>query len=238
MGKHRKKSKRKQEKAGSNSRQRPSAQASDQSNPVDSIKDNSIAEPEPAMTSHGDLAVCESHVDYRPAERFDSVLQRFTEGLRVVRSVIGRDRRKLKITQACLDAIMADLAGSPFVSEQGGMLIGPDDTQDLITHYVKDRNGHSTTASFTIDHVTMNEEIRRVRPARLICVGFVHSHPDGISSPSGGDLAFLRRLFDIPSNRTSSNSCLFPIVCQQTFYPYVVDFHHHESVFPADLQII
>ena len=118
----------------------------------------------------------------------------------------------MKMTQAAYAAVMSDLASEPFRRELGGLLLGPDDAQDLVTRYVKDDTGLSTYATFTIGHERLNQVLRRVRPAKQTCVGIVHSHPDGICRPSGGDLAFLSRIFASPVNGNGSHSFLFPIV--------------------------
>jgi len=144
----------------------------------------------------------------------------------------------MKMTQACYENVMKDLARQRFTREQGGMLIGPDDSNDIVTHYVKDEFGHSTTASFTIDHETLNRAINRVRPAKMICVGLIHSHPDGIARPSGGDIAFLQRLFHSPRNHQGSPGFLFPIVCQQKLHPFIVDARNPERILPAQLVLI
>ena len=104
---------------------------------------------------------------------------------------------------------------------RGGILLGPEDTQDLVIRYVKDTHGDSRPASFTIDENYLNREIKKVREAGLSCVGIIHSHPPGCTRPSYGDLEFLRRIFGNPKN--GGGWFLFPIVCGQQLYPYLIN---------------
>ncbi|MCA9075283.1 MAG: Mov34/MPN/PAD-1 family protein [Planctomycetaceae bacterium] len=147
-------------------------------------------------------------------------------------------RPVMKMTQAAYEAVMEDLAGQPFEREQGGMFLGPDDAQHLVTRYVKDEHGLSTAGSFTIDHEVLNGVIQHVRPAHLTCVGLVHSHPNGICRPSGGDLHFLHRIFSSPKNGNGSHSFLFPIVCNRQLHPFIVDTRDVRRMLPAELQLV
>lgn len=146
-------------------------------------------------------------------------------------------RPVIKMTQPTYVAVMSDLARKPFRTELGGILLGPIDAQDVVVRYLKDHRGDATPASFTIDHNGLTTAIRNSKPAGLTCVGIVHSHPNGICRPSGGDLAFLDRIFANPKN--SDCGCFFfPIVCNGTLYPFVVDTTDVRRVLTAEVVLI
>lgn len=159
-----------------------------------------------------------------------------TSGNKVASDVTSKP--VLKITQAAYAAILEDLAGQPFQQEQGGILLGPEDAQDLVVRYVKDEHGEATFASFTIDVDSLNAAIRKVRPAGLTCVGIVHSHPDGFSRPSGGDIQFLERIFAHPKNGGGNGYFLFPIVMDGKLHPYVIDTSDVQRVLVAELVLV
>lgn len=147
-------------------------------------------------------------------------------------------RPVMKMTQAAYSLVMSDLSSDRFYEEEGGILFGPSDTQDLVTHYVKDRHGRSSAASFTVDHKTLNKSIKHRKPASLSCIGIIHSHPHGITRPSGGDIAYLSQLFSDTRNQSGQPYFLFPIVCGRTLYPYVVDTRNPRRILFAELVLI
>ncbi|MEZ5942899.1 MAG: Mov34/MPN/PAD-1 family protein [Planctomycetaceae bacterium] len=140
------------------------------------------------------------------------------------------------ITQGAYTAIMRDLASRPFQREQGGILLGPNDTPDLVTHYVKDEWGTGRTTSFTISPDHLNRIIDSVRSANITCVGLVHSHPPGICQASHGDMQFLHRIFSNPKN--GGGRFLFPIVCNGKLHPYIVDTSDVSRIVTADLLLV
>jgi proteasome lid subunit RPN8/RPN11 len=145
---------------------------------------------------------------------------------------------KVIMTNATYEAVMKDLSRKPFRREQGGILVGPIDGQNIAIRYVKDENGRGTYASFTIDFEGLNKEIREVRREGLICVGIIHSHPDGICHPSGGDILFLRRLFANPKNGGGNGYFIFPIVAGGELHPYLIDTDNGCRVVPTELLIV
>lgn len=138
----------------------------------------------------------------------------------------------MKITQAALrQTIEYLLSGEP---ELAGILLGPADDDLLITHFVPDHTGHSTPASFELGTVELNGVLKRMKPAGINCKGIAHSHPAGISSPSHGDLIYLQRVFDLPSNAEAAQFYM-PIVCGGRLYPYV---YAQGRVWRADLVLV
>jgi proteasome lid subunit RPN8/RPN11 len=138
----------------------------------------------------------------------------------------------MKITQAALRQLMEYLLSRE--PELAGLLLGPADDDSLITHFVPDRTGHGTSASFELGTVELNDVLKRMKPAGINCKGIAHSHPAGITSPSHGDLIYLRRTFDLPTNAAAAQFYM-PIVCGGRLYPYV---YAQGRVWRADLVLI
>ncbi len=145
-------------------------------------------------------------------------------------------RPVMKFTHAAYNNVMRDLAGGTFQCEQGGILLGPCDTEDLVIRYVKDSQGDSRPASFTIDAEYLNGQLRKVKDAGLTGVGIIHSHPPGCTRPSYGDLEFLHQIFRNPNNR--GGLFLFPIVSGRQLYPFVVDTTDVRRVQLAELVLV
>ena len=104
----------------------------------------------------------------------------------------------------------------------------------MISHFVPDEDGEGTPGSFHLNAAELNHVLQSVKPARLDLKGFVHSHPPGVVQPSAGDVAYLRRLFDLPANATA-HQCFMPIVCAGRFYPWV---YAHGRLWLAELILI
>lgn len=137
----------------------------------------------------------------------------------------------MKITQPALFAMMQYLLGQK--PEAAGILLGPDDDDILITHFVPDRTGDGTAVSFSLGQIELNRTLKRVRPAKIDCRGIGHSHPRGIPSPSQGDLAYLRRLF--AANGSPTSPFFMPIVCGSRLYPHV---YVRGAIQPALLEVV
>jgi proteasome lid subunit RPN8/RPN11 len=138
----------------------------------------------------------------------------------------------MKITQPALRNLLNYLlAHEP---ETAGLLLGPDDDDALVTHFVPDRTGRGTAASFELNATELNGVLKRMKPAGINCKGIAHSHPAGIASPSQGDLIYLRRLFGLPSNADAAQFYM-PIVCGGRLYPYV---YFQGRVWRAELVLI
>ena len=123
------------------------------------------------------------------------------------------------ITQAVYAQATADLDSCE--PEAAGILLGPQNAEPLATHWVLDRSGRSTGVSFTLNVESLNEVLRHHRQCDLTCVGIIHSHPRGMTTPSLGDLAYLEELFFGRANE-ELDRFLFPIFCDGRFYPYIV----------------
>ncbi|QDV48501.1 hypothetical protein [Gimesia fumaroli] len=131
----------------------------------------------------------------------------------------------LKMTQSAYREIMDDLVELPFRREKAGMLLGPSEEDDLVTHYIPDKNGRATYSSFTLDAASLNKTLRKYKGVALNCKGVVHVHPPGVLQPSLGDLVYVAQLFANPKNKEATQVML-PIICNGRLYPYLI---HAES---------
>lgn len=129
-------------------------------------------------------------------------------------------RPVLRLTYSAFDSIMQDLTKRPFRRERAGILLGPSEDDDLVTHYERDHSGKGTPVSFTLNAVALNQVLLRYKRARMTCLGFAHAHPDGVTKLSGGDLAYVQKLFANPKNNLFHVH--MPVVCNGRMHPYVV----------------
>jgi proteasome lid subunit RPN8/RPN11 len=126
----------------------------------------------------------------------------------------------MRITQEAFLKLMWSLGREAFHREEAGLLVGPTD-RDLITDFVEDQHGQATAASFTLNGRRLTRIVRQLKLRGLEVKGIAHSHPDGVIRPSHGDLRYLNRLFNNPKN-DGAEQIVFPIVCRQRLWPYVV----------------
>ena len=141
----------------------------------------------------------------------------------------------LKMTQSAFLECMHELTSRR--PESGGMLLGPVDDDDLVSVYIHDKNGKATAASFTIDEVRLNVILHRFRERGLNCKGLIHSHPAGVTSPSGGDLAYVRKVFANDNNQAAGQFFL-PIICGDRMYPYLVRQDAPHRILTAQLRLV
>ena len=120
--------------------------------------------------------------------------------------------------------------------ECAGMLLGPSDS-DIVTHCVADEHGRATTASFTLDAAWLNRVLREFQRCGINAKGLIHSHPAGVTRPSGGDLRYVARSLGNPKNKDCSEFFL-PIVCDRRLYPYVVTREEPGRVLRAELVLL
>ncbi len=125
----------------------------------------------------------------------------------------------LPITATAHGALLRALMSRP--AEAGGILLGPRGG-DVITEFVFDAGARCTSSRYEPDHEALNRQMRDLWwPAGLNCIGFCHSHPDGVGRLSSGDLVYIQRIFHaMPKLRWFAA----PIVLPQQFRinPFVV----------------
>jgi proteasome lid subunit RPN8/RPN11 len=133
-----------------------------------------------------------------------------------------------KVTDAVYMHVLRELAYAP--PERMGVLLGPKDHDRLLTHFIADPTGNSTSASFTIDRERLQPLLDPYFACGLDIKGYVHSHPSGCTRPSAGDLAYLRGLFARAGN-SKTTEFFFPIVCDSKLHPYAYLKHRDDDEF-------
>jgi hypothetical protein len=155
-------------------------------------------------------------------------------------------------------ALLADLAGLPAmfitagayrdtldflthpdhgICEAGGMLVGPKDHAELITHFIPDRDAQTTAASYSPNVAWLNATLKQFLACGMDAKGLAHRHPSGCSRPSYGDLLHVHSTFGRAKN-SGARQFFLPIVCDGRLYPYLVTRDEPERVQIATLIII
>src|SRR5204863_9364726 len=99
---------------------------------------------------------------------------------------------KLQLSSAVYEQIR-DTIGSK-KAEQGGIL-GVKEERSIVEHLYFDASADATNGTYSPDHTTPNNLLKTQGwPEEIEFVGFVHSHPQYIKHPSGGDLAYARTI--------------------------------------------
>ena len=78
--------------------------------------------------------------------------------------------------------------------EQGGILGSSDGIH--IDHYYFDKTADRTSASYTMDAKALNEVIHEWNDNGIQLVGIIHSHPQGCTKPSYGDMETARHIIE------------------------------------------
>ena len=78
--------------------------------------------------------------------------------------------------------------------EQGGILGSSDGIH--IDHYYFDKTADRTSASYTMDAKALNEVIHGWNDNGIQLVGIIHSHPQGCTKPSFGDMETARHIIE------------------------------------------
>lgn len=106
--------------------------------------------------------------------------------------------------------------------EQGGIILGPVDTDHVITDFYYDKGGSCTGSTYSPDHIELSRKMREEWiPSGIDMSGFCHSHPGGYDRLSRGDLIYIQRLLEA-NPEMSMFVCPIVIPEQFRFIPYVV----------------
>lgn len=80
-------------------------------------------------------------------------------------------------------------------AESGGLLFGKLDDY-VVRKFVYDKDARVTGGSYTFNTKFLNPEIKRLwDDEKLACIGFIHSHPWGMKTPSYMDMRYFHNMF-------------------------------------------
>lgn len=97
-------------------------------------------------------------------------------------------------TEEVHDTIRATIGTLP--AETGGIL-GGSRAHNVVTHFRLDTGSNRTQATYSPDVASMNRILRdHWNPQGIDFMGFVHSHPGQLGSPSGGDRQYAQRILE------------------------------------------
>jgi len=101
----------------------------------------------------------------------------------------------LKMNSRVYWEILSTIGSRP--AETGGILLGPMDSND-ITNFYFDKSARCSEGTYSPDIVTLNKKLEEEwEPSRINFKGFAHSHPQGYSGLSSGDMSYIQRLLKI-----------------------------------------
>lgn len=104
--------------------------------------------------------------------------------------------------------------------EAACLLLGPK-KDTAITHILPDETGQATVVSFTLDAQTLNRRVKPFLAADLDIKGVWHLHPCGVTSLSGGDIAYAGKLFLNPKN-AALDRLVMPLTVDGRFHGFVL----------------
>jgi hypothetical protein len=124
--------------------------------------------------------------------RFSSMKRRLRRTRKIGTLQIGTP--VLKISWETLQR-MSDTIGTKR-AETGGAFGGLE-TDRVATNYLFDETSRNSAVTYTPDHVSLKQVFKTEwKPNGIRLLGFVHSHPGTMSTPSGGDEAYARRILE------------------------------------------
>lgn len=152
---------------------------------------------------------------------------------------------EMKFYRRAYDEMIPTVGSLP--AETGGILLGDRDDY-IVKKFIFDENGSSRSAGYDPDIDFINQEIKREWEQNgLALIGFLHSHPRGVSRLSGdwgnntGDIGYIKAIFKaIPS----MEKFLVPIIYstydggERKIFPYVAMSGKEEEYEKYQLTII
>lgn len=100
----------------------------------------------------------------------------------------------MRMTESLLCQLLGALGS---VEPEFGLPLGGylSDEVARVCHF--DRAARCSAVTYTPDHESIGELLRRAwNPANIRLLGFAHTHPDGLTEPSAGDLRYAARILD------------------------------------------
>lgn len=152
--------------------------------------------------------------------------------------------RTLEMTRPVYDAIRREVGTRR--AESGGILLGRR-SDFAVTEFVFDPHGSTTGAGYDPDTDYLNRRIKELWESRgLELLGFVHSHPPGVTRLSGdwghntGDLGYIQAIFDaIPALEYFLAPLVFTLPDTGAFriLPFVASRRNVKNYWRADLSV-
>jgi hypothetical protein len=149
------------------------------------------------------------------------------------------------ITQSAYDEIVRTVGSRP--AESGGILLGSREDY-IVQKFVFDPHGSMSHAAYDPDVNFLNKIVKKEwNENKLAFLGFVHSHPRGLSRLSGdyggntGDLGYMRGIFRA---MPTLEKLLVPILFspadsgELNFFPYMALRGREDNYFAGDLRIV
>ena len=98
----------------------------------------------------------------------------------------------LRISWKVLEAVASTIGSRP--AESGGAVGGVEDGEE-VTRFHFDDTAHRTSVTYSPDHGLLNRLFKEDwNPRQIRLRGFIHSHPGGSSTPSGGDEVYAEKI--------------------------------------------
>ena len=132
-------------------------------------------------------------------------------------------------------------------SETGGILLGNRD-DFVVQKFIFDKSGSTTSSSYDPDIASLNKKIKHEWEVnKLALIGFVHSHPRGISRLSGdwgngiGDIGYIKTIFNAIE---ALDNFLVPIIHssydgeEYNIFPYISSRGDEENYKEVPIKII
>lgn len=131
-------------------------------------------------------------------------------------------------------------------AEKGGILLGDRD-DFVVKKYVFDRNGRTSGGAYDPDISYLNKVVKyEWENNDLAFLGFIHSHPNGVSRLSGeygaatGDMAYIKTIFEA---MPALEKFLAPIIFSEAngdfeIFPYVSFRENPEDYQLAELEVV
>jgi proteasome lid subunit RPN8/RPN11 len=109
-----------------------------------------------------------------------------------LRSKTNRPPLRVPMARSVLEQIRRTIGSMP--AEEGGALGGNRET-GVVTHFYFDKSARRTGSTYSPNDKLLNKLFaEKWNPVGINLLGFVHSHPEGCHRPSGGDLAYARKI--------------------------------------------
>ena len=101
----------------------------------------------------------------------------------------------MRFTSSAYNKIIDTIGSQP--AESGGLLFCDEQDQNYtVRKYVFDEGAKTTGTTYTFNTEYLNPIVKKLwEEDRLLCIGFIHSHPRGYGMPSPPDIHYFTEMF-------------------------------------------